>query len=174
MYRVGALPLVLVVVLAGCAAGIGTDASPSPSPPPTTVPDGVVGEASVVTTVTASGPYEDAELRVRLFYVANGTWYRVGPDGDPAEPVPEAARTAAGTTFVPTSGYVWKVTVAADTDGQWTDHGPASLVVDGESGRVLAHHVAVADESEGASEDDEPASTAVEPSAFDWLAGKLL
>lgn len=177
MSRVAALTLVLVVVLAGCAAGIGTDASPTQSPPATTVPDGVVEQASVVATATASGPYEAAELQVRLFYVANDTWYRVGPGGDPADPEPEAARTAAGTTFVPSSGYVWKVTVAADTDGQGTDHGPATLVVDGESGNVLAHHVAVNDESADTSDgegEDDPASTEVQPSAFDWLAGKLL
>lgn len=172
MSRVAALPVVLLVVVAGCAGGIGTDGSPSPTPPPSTVPDGVVDEASVVATATERGRYEAAELEVRLFYVANDTWYRVGPDGDPAEPAPEAARTAGGTTFVPTPGYVWKVTVAADTDGQGSDHGPATLVVDGETGHVLAHHVAVADESAGASDDGEPATTEVEPSAFDWLAGE--
>ncbi|MFB6127003.1 MAG: hypothetical protein ABEJ79_06910 [Halolamina sp.] len=172
MTRSVALCAVLLVVVAGCSGLPGASSGPSAGPTsptpddPQSLPETVLDRSAVVSTVTTGGPYEESELSLTLYYVDNESWYAVGDGGEPASRVPEAAETATGVAVTPPEGYVWKVTVAADEDGVGVDHGTATVMVNGTTGEVMAHHRVVsgsesasasvtgADDSDGADGSD--------------------
>ena len=151
MSRAVVLCVVGLCVVAGCAGIPGASPGPGAEPSPSTpnegrpVPGAVVDRSTAASTAVDLGPYAESELSLGLYRVDDGTWYTVDADGEAASRAPGAARTVAGVAVRPPGEYVWKVTVAAGDGGGGVEHGPATVVVDGTTGEVLAHHRVASD-----------------------------